>query len=362
MKTGNISSLVAMATELQRRVEAKKDFIAPTGKLEVTTALPLDQAIANTSGEHHLHIGDQFMPMTDHFRRQIAANYRVPHDYAERIRTAHPHLYAETLNTFLKQEPTTRMVRTLDNRARAFLSDRYRPLDNHDLMEAVLPAIMEHTDIQIPSIDISDNKFYLKAIFPRIQTEVRKGDVVQIGLVISNSEVGAGALSVSPLVFRLVCLNGMIAEDHGTRRTHLGKRNEGEENIQQFLTDQTRRLDDAAFFAKTRDMVKGVLSDLTLNRIVQSMREATEQPIATANLNEIVEVTGEKFGYGERTKAGILDQLIKGGDFTRYGLMNAITRQSQDEEDYQLATQLESDGGRIIQLARNDWKQIAEAA
>lgn len=362
MKNGNISNLVSMASELQRRMEAKKDFVAPTPKIEVTQAVPMDMAITNEGAPHHLKLGDQYLTMTDHFRRQISSTYKIPADYAERIRTAHPRLYSQTLNTFFQQEPSNRMIRTLDGKARAFLSDRFRPLDNHDLMEAILPAIMQHESIQIPSIDISDNKFYLKAVFPRIQTEIRKGDVVQIGLVISNSEVGDGALSVSPLVYRLVCLNGMIAADYAHRRSHIGRRNEADENIQQFLTDQTRRLDDAAFFAKTRDMVNGVLSNLTLEKIASKMREATEQKIATANLNEIVEVTGEKFGYNENTKAGILDHLIKGNDFTRYGLMNAVTRQSQDEADYQLATQLEADGGKIIELARNDWKEIAEAA
>lgn len=37
--------------------------------------------------------------------------------------------------------------------------------------------------------------------------EVRKGDIVQAGVMISNSEVGLGAVSIQPLVYRLVCTN-----------------------------------------------------------------------------------------------------------------------------------------------------------
>jgi hypothetical protein len=355
MKTGNLKTLNDMAAELTRRMEAKADFIAPTQKLEalVDGGLMMNGLAASNT---------PVLAPTDHFRRQVSAHFKVPFEYSERIRAAHPELYARTLNTFFQREPANRMVRTIDGKARAFLSDRYRPLDNHDLMEAILPALLDQPQIQIPSIDVSDNKFYLKAVFPKVQTEVRKGDVVQIGLVVSNSEVGAGSLSVVPMIYRLVCLNGMIMPDYGTKRTHIGRRNEADENVQQFLTDQTRRLDDAAFFAKTRDTVRGLLSNLTLERIVQKMRDATEQPIPVANINEVVEVTAEKFGYNEKTKGGILAHLIEDGDFTRYGLMNALTRQSQDEEDYELATQLETDGGRIIELARTDWKRIAEAA
>jgi hypothetical protein len=35
---------------------------------------------------------------------------------------------------------------------------------------------------------------YIKAICPRIQAEVKKGDIVQAGIAISNSEVGMGSV------------------------------------------------------------------------------------------------------------------------------------------------------------------------
>ncbi|MBL0089244.1 MAG: hypothetical protein IPP44_22195 [Ideonella sp.] len=38
------------------------------------------------------------------------------------------------------------MVRTLDGQARAFLSDRYRRLDNYDLCEHVLPMLQRLPD------------------------------------------------------------------------------------------------------------------------------------------------------------------------------------------------------------------------
>ena len=41
--------------------------------------------------------------------------------------------------------------------------------------------------------------------------------------MISNSEVGLGAVSIQPLVYRLVCTNGMIVNDMGERRHHVGR-------------------------------------------------------------------------------------------------------------------------------------------
>src|SRR6185369_9125843 len=101
-------------------------------------------------------------------------------------------------------------VRTFDNQVRAFLSDSYRPLDNFDLAEAVLPKLAG-LGCRVESCEVTESRFYLKAVTERISGEVKKGDVVQAGLVVSNSEVGQGALRIEELDFRLVCLNGMIS-------------------------------------------------------------------------------------------------------------------------------------------------------
>ena len=40
-----------------------------------------------------------------------------------------------------------------------------------------------------------------------------------------------GAVNVQPLVYRLVCKNGMIVNDAQTRRNHVGRVNEADENF-----------------------------------------------------------------------------------------------------------------------------------
>ena len=44
---------------------------------------------------------------------------------------------------------------------------------------------------------------YIKASLPSLQREVNKGDVVESGVIISNSEVGYGAVNVSPFIKKL---------------------------------------------------------------------------------------------------------------------------------------------------------------
>lgn len=352
MKAG--LDLTSMAVELERRQNAKRDFISDTRQLTFTDDARLELDLPTASR----------LPLApgETFRRQVASHYKVPQEYAERVRTAYPKLYANTFNTHMQGDPARRMVRTLDGNARAFLSDRYRPLDDFDLAQAVLPEVLRQPEMRIESSQFTEARFYMKAVFPRIQTEVKKGDVVQIGLVVSNSEVGAGAMQVMPLVYRLVCLNGMISEDYGQRRYHVGKRASTEESAYELYSDDTKRLDDATFYAKVRDTVRGILTHDVLESLTQKMRDATVQKIEGVHIQNTVEVTAQHFGYNENTSGGILRHLIEGGDLTRYGLMNAITRQSQDEDDYEMATRMEKDGARIIELPRDDWRTIAEAA
>jgi Domain of unknown function (DUF932) len=360
MKSG--LTLDQMALELQRRQDVKRDFIADTRQLVVMTSSADAKGVPFLSMELPKTETPITLALGETFRKQMAGHFKVPTDYAERIVTAYPALYADTFNTFLGAQPSRQMIRTLDARARAFLSDRFRTLDDYDLVEAVLPEIHKHKDIRIESSQFTESRFYLKAVFPRIETEVKVGDPVQIGLVVSNSEVGAGALQVLPMVYRLICKNGMTSSDYGQRRYHVGKRASAEEAAFELYSDDTRRLDDAAFFAKVRDTVRGVLTREVLEALTQKMRDATEQKLEGTNIQAAVEVTARKFGYGERTAGGILRHLIEGHDLTRYGLMNAITRQSQDEADYDLATRMEMDGARIVELPKQDWKAIGEAA
>lgn len=37
---------------------------------------------------------------------------------------------------------------------------------------------------------------YIKVVTPRLSFEVKKGDIVQGGIVLSNSEVGEGAVKI----------------------------------------------------------------------------------------------------------------------------------------------------------------------
>lgn len=299
-------------------------------------------------------------PVTDHAHSQIAARLDIPSKYYNRMRSYAPELLAANVNNWFHSFPERRMIRTLDGQARAFLSARYRRLDHFDLAEAVLPILGEMGEgIEIVSTELTDSRMYIKVINSRLELEVKPGDVVQAGIAISNSEIGLGALKVEPLIYRLICSNGLISHDYSKKRYHVG-RNAEEGEAYELFRDETLKADDRAFFLKVQDTVRAAVDVAKFSTIVERMKESTEQRIE-GNPVKAVEMVSQKFGFSSTESGGVLQHLIQGGDLSAYGMLNAITRTSQDVEDYDHATQLERDGSRVLSLPASTWKEIALA-
>jgi hypothetical protein len=322
-----------------------KDYLATSERLSLTEEGKLDMKGIGEFG------------LDDLMADQLMNSCGIPNKYAEKMRVE-ALLLAFNVNYWLKKKKGERhLVRTMGPNARAFLSDRYRPLDNADLVDAVLPSITK-VGCEIVSAELTGKKLYIKALFPKLQAEVKKGDIVQAGLCLSNSEVGCGSVRVEPLIYRLVCLNGMVANDMAMRKYHVGRRNDEGEGNERFYRDETREADDRAFWLKVRDTVAGVLTQDVFGTLVEKMREATGQKIEAAP-QDVVEVTRKTYGLSEDEGKSILTHLTMGGDLSQYGLVNAVTRASQDVESYDRATELEKLGGEILELAPRDWSRMA---
>jgi hypothetical protein len=334
-------TLQDVAAELQRQLDTKADFIVDTRELAMVTDRVADEWFPSVMEVADI---DRFT-VSNYCHGQIASRLQVPKQFYDRLRENHKPLLDMTVNTLMYDKPERRMLRTMDGNARAFLSDRYRRIDNWDLMEHVLPLLAEVPDMQIVSCDVTERNLYVKALFPRITAEVKLNDPVQSGIVIKNSEVGAGALTISPLVFRLVCLNGMISTE-GVSKYHLGRRQE-EDSAQRFFSDETLAAEDTALWMKVRDVVKATLDETKFNAICIRLRESTERKLDVGPI-EAIERLSNKVTVTQTESDSILKHLIEGGDLSQYGLIQAVTRTSQDADDYDRATELEEMGGQLL--------------
>lgn len=351
MKSGK--SLTDLAAELERQATSKRDFVAPVNHLEMITSAE-SQPKLKING-----FGD-FEP-TEIAHQQLAEYTGIPLKYYNKLHQEAPELLCKNVNRWLPADlKAQRMIRTLDGKARAILSDKFRPLDNHDLAEIALPEIIK-TGCRVETCEITEKRMYIKAVTERVSFEVKKGDVVQAGIVISNSEVGMGSLSVEPLLFRLVCLNGAIMNDSRMRKTHVGKGNEQFDGASEFFRNETRQADDKAFWMKVKDLISGVFSTMDFEKMVQKWRQA-QGDIIEADPIKVVEVAQQRLGLSQTEHNSVLKHLLSGGDLNRFGFANAITRTAQDVDSYDRATELERMGGRVIELPRNEWEVLAKAA
>lgn len=359
MKMGR--SLEDLAKEITRQQETKRDFIANTEHIQM-----------RVGNEPRLIVGDELdfgvRPLA---HGQVAAHAGIPKNYYDRMLNEAPALLAENVNTWFHKNPAKRMVRTLDGDARAFLSDAYRPLDNFDLLEAALPRLFE-LNVDIMSCEVTESRLYLKVVDKRIQKDIPTGRALGDGshiffdtacpaLVLSNSEVGAGALSVQTAVFTRLCTNLAIVGERSARKYHIGARADIGEALYALLSDKTRKLTDAALWAQIGDVVTGAFDQAQFDAVCEHIGAAAKDKIE-ADPVKVVEITAKKFGFNETERAGVLTNLIKSGDLSRYGLHAAITRTAEDLPDYDRASSFEAIGGKVIDLTQNEWHELARAA
>jgi hypothetical protein len=353
MKSGR--SLVNLAQELERQLVTKQDMVVPSSLMRCHTdeVGSCKMMIEETGGVGKYGI-------TNLARRQLAEKLKIPFAYFERMRVEQPALLDRNVNTWLQTDNERRMIRTLDGQVRAVLSDRYRRLDNFDLAENVLPILQRLPDARFESVELTETKMYIKLVTPRLQYEMTPGDVVQAGIVITNSEVGHGTLSVQPLVYRLVCSNGLIASDRALRKTHVGRILQSDDEAITVFRDDTLAADDKAFFLKVRDVVEAAVSEATFRQVVEKMKKTLDIKL-TGDPVKTVEVLANRYTLNEIERVGVLRHLIVEGDLSGYGLVNAVTHYSHDVEDYDRATEFEALGGKLIELPASEWKGLAEA-
>lgn len=331
-------SMTEIEAELNRQLSTKHDFLMPTSFLAFTVGGHL---LNKQSGKS--------LPLTDHAHQQVAKFLDIPRQYYDRMLAGEPDLLASNVNRWLERQPpkTRRLVRTLDGQARAVLSDRYFPLDHLDLTRALVPSLTA-AGCEIISAEVTEKRLYIKAVTPRITGEVKVGDRVQAGVLIQNSEVGCGRVEVSPLVYQLKCLNGLVINELSNTRHHVGRRASDDDiEANGIYSRETIMTDIAAFLLKARDCVKAALDQAVFSGIVGKMRAAAGEKLDNAE-EAIEEITG-RYSLTEDEGKAIRQNLVEGGDASRMGLIDAITLLAHKQNaDYARAVELEAIGGELL--------------
>jgi len=349
---GQYVSLVQLAEQIEEMEKEKQDFIAPTDKMRM-----IDDSVIAIEG-----VGKGY-DINSYAHGQLASKLGIPKVYYDKMAKV-PGLRTMNVNAWFHEEPKKMLVRMLSgNTARAFLSDRFKPIDNKLVMGALLPAIKEFNgggEIQMNSSAITDRRFYLQLLFPTLKEEVKPNDPVCAGITIVNSEVGCSSFDVKTFIQVLKCSNGMVGESV-FRRYHIGRRLGDDVMDYDFYGSDTIQAELTSLKLRLRDTLKHALTEAHFLEQVQKIRDADKTPIEGKVQDVVLNVT-KKYDFSEKEGQLILDNIVKSGEPTKWGLSNGITALAHEIEDYDRQYEVEKIGAKIIDLSPKDWQVLQEAS
>ena len=342
-------NLNAFLDTMKERSNRRLDFRAPVN------ALNLEYNDAQGSYVLGAKINDdqkQFN-LNHNAKRQVCDKLGIPAKYFDYLeKSGHHNLAMDNINYLFNHGDGVNTVRSVDGTMTAFLSDRFDIVDNDFVAGAVIEAIGDdYSKENLNIIDASetDKKLYMKITKPSVNAEITKGDVVEAGVIISNSETGHGAINVNPFINRLICLNGMTVNDARFKAIHLaGAKEEGV--INHYLTDETKKKKMEYLHAQIGDVVNGSLKQSVFQQSVDKITDASKEIIKPT---EAIEIITDKFQLSQDESKSIFDSLarrdpVDAGEPSRWSLINAVTHTAKSIEDKDRKAELEAIGGKIL--------------
>jgi hypothetical protein len=384
------ATLTDLLSVLQDQHARKLDVVAPATALRSIDGVLIIRGSEAVLSEDGVTTTDGAYVPTAVFDEGVADKLGVPVSYLKRLREERPDLYDANVNGWLHgAKAKGRIQTTLENYAprpgewvqtraaipadprsflvrafkgsddgpgiaRALLSDRYATVDNMDVLMSCLDGVRAAgVSAQVKSGDLTDRRMVVRVSCPEVAAEAPRllagyrspftgetgadNPLVFAGFRLTNSETGGGAFTITPEVTVQVCNNGMTITRDAMRTVHLGGRLE--EGVVRWAEDtQTKALE--LVQAKTRDAVAAFLNRDYLTATVARLEARAEEPVGTTE--DAVRDLTKPLGYTQAQVTGILDYFVRGGQFTRAGVVNAVTAYSQTLEDGDAAHDLDA--------------------
>ena len=348
MKNG--LELNELAATVIQRASGKEDFLVPTSAMRFSVA---------TGNSIHIALpNDREFGLSGNAENQVTDFLGIPRRFATKLGAELPDLLAHNLNTLGEHQPARRMLRTLSGEARAFLSDSYKRVDNEEVFDGLFPALLR-LGAQVESCNVSEDYMHIQAIFNRAEGEIRVGDPVKYGVIISNSEIGRGALSIRPLIYRLVCRNGAIVADQTRRRAHVGGSYLENADLGWLaLSSETQKLKVKAMVAELGEYLEALADEGRFQMTLARYKEVADQPIP-ADPTPVVESLAARYSLNKSESESALVALCESKDYTRWGLANAVTWIANSAATYDRSVELEAVGGTLMGLSQTAFKALA---
>jgi hypothetical protein len=369
------TDLTTLVKALEARHTQRHDVVAPARAIQLasTGELVLREAVTTMTMDGV----DTAEALTAHTLTTVAHGHLsdklgVPLPYWQRMVQTAPGLLAENANHWLAKDARSFYVRTLRGGdddsttlpvCRAVLGDRFRPMDDFDVLLAALEGVTAAgVDARVTGGDLTERRMVVRMEAPEVTAAApellaryrnpgtgatgRDHPLVSAGLVITNSEVGHGSFTITPRLVVQVCKNGMTQAVDALRAVHVGGQLEA--GVVDWSAD-THQRNLELVKARTRDAVQTFLQvdyvRTALDRMAHLAEHRLTDPVAA------IEVVAKGMGYTAEQRSAVLAAFVGGGDVTAMGVASAVTYVAQFLPDGDAAYELEAGALRAAEMA-----------
>ena len=279
------------------------------------------------------------LELSDYAMTQAFNRIGIPVKYGKKLMAERPDLVADQFNHWVSKDDRVVLIRMRINEdgtgfIRGFLSDKYSILDNIQVFESLEKVLQQSPTANLASFYIDDKRAHMRITFPDLTADFGistegKHDVLQVGVDIVNSEVGASSLRVTPLVYRLVCLNGLKAWSA-----------DGDPFVQRHIYLTSNELFGRMNTAIV-DAIKG--GDEMLETLNNVRKIKVENPL------EVIEELAKKQMYSQNLIDQAKANFMIEPENSLYGVVNAFTRTARDLPN-ERRLEVEAYAGEILKL------------
>jgi hypothetical protein len=232
---------------------------------------------------------------------QMCQRLGIPVPYYRRL----PHeLQAMVANhDFGRLHENAYLLRGKDEWVRAFLSTDYVAYNNVQIAETV-KELLRQAQVAVKSFVLEETHLYLKVISEEL---IDRDSGLKAGVMIGNSEVGTGSISIEPFVYRLACTNDpIVSEEQSFRHPHT-----------RLTVDELR---------KGTALAISIAFKVAAAVLVQFLN-AREEPIPDPV--ETIRQLAEARKLSRKFADEVASSYAAEPEPTRFGLINAFTRAAQ---------------------------------
>ncbi len=379
-RNADLPDLVDM---LKAQSDVRYDVVVPASQIEMRGGDLIVKGGAARVTDDGVTTADARLVPTPIFDEGVSHRFDIPMKYVRTMRgrvatdieqapaDVAPTLLDENVNYWLDANPNKRHLvrgfRTDDadepGIARALLSDRYRTIDNYDVLMATLSGVRAAgVDVDIDGADLSDRRMSVRLTCPEVSAyadEILGGyrspftgetgsdnPTVFAGLVVKNSETGGGAFTIVPRIVVQVCSNGLQMTKDAMRAIHLGGKLD--DGIVRW-SDDTQQHELSLVTSKARDAVATFLDVDYMRTKIEELQQLAG--VEVAKPADTIQRVSRKVGWSETEQDEILSHFIRGGQTTALGMAQAVTAYAQTVKAIDRQDELETTALLAAELA-----------